>query len=109
MTAEAVHKIDEMMACLEGHLWHRSPIPRLLGDLRDLAEQLGDGERSPEFHSKLRGIIRCWSDEFAPERETFEPLLDALFELHGFPDQLYSNPKARRDPLLRRLYARLFG
>jgi hypothetical protein len=70
----------------------RSPLPHILSELRTLASRLSNEEKSSDFHNLLRGFNRCWGDEFCPEEGLVAPLLNELFELHGYPDQR-SRPK----------------
>ncbi|WP_273248496.1 hypothetical protein [Sediminimonas qiaohouensis] len=78
----------EIIGQIQGILSNRDKItalPRLLAELKALAEQLDHNEKSAPFHNQLRGFVYVWGDEFEPEREKVSPLLSALFDLHGFP------------------------
>ncbi|KZL13155.1 hypothetical protein [Pseudovibrio sp. Ad26] len=85
MTGTA-EKIDLIAKTLEGDILNKKIFP-LLQDMREISQSLDYKQKSEAFHNMLRSFNRMWGDEFSPKDEIVSPLLDDLFELHGFPEE----------------------
>ncbi|SFL23548.1 hypothetical protein SAMN04488518_12516 [Pseudovibrio ascidiaceicola] len=82
----ATEKIDLIAKTLEDDILNKK-IFHLLQNMREISQSLDYRQKSDTFHNMLRSFNRMWGDEFSPKDETVSPLLDDLFELHGFPDE----------------------
>lgn len=82
----AAEQIDVIANALEGEVRNKN-ILDLLQKLRQSSESLGQGQKSENFHNMLRSFNRIWGDEFSPENEVVSPLLNDLFDMHGFPEE----------------------
>lgn len=91
MDVRATDIVEEIQECLTDTP-NAPAVKRILAELQRMAVQLSDNEKSAEFHNTLRGFVRVWGDMFSPSEEKISPLLDALFSLHGYPEDR-SRPK----------------
>ena len=82
----AAKKIDLIVQALEGDVFNKN-IFSLLQGMRQASQSLENGQQSETFHNMLRSFNRMWGDEFSPKDDVISPLLDDLFDLHGFPNE----------------------
>ena len=82
----AGEKVAAIANVLEGAV-SNTKIFVALQELKEISLLLDHGQRSELFHNKLRGFNRMWGDEFSPQASVVSPILDDLFEMHGFPDE----------------------
>ncbi|MBE1292555.1 MAG: hypothetical protein GJ677_08705 [Rhodobacteraceae bacterium] len=77
--------VEEMQSFFGGEQ-EAMALQRALEKLAEYVARLDVAERSRDVHNQLRSFNRLWGDEFQPEEECIDPLLNELFELHGYPE-----------------------
>ena len=82
----STEKIDVIVNALKDDVFNKR-ILAILYDLRQISQVLGHRQKSKVFHNKLRSFNRMWGDEFSPKDAVVIPMLDDLFEIHGFPEE----------------------
>ncbi|PXW72721.1 hypothetical protein C7964_101837 [Loktanella sp. PT4BL] len=80
----AAEKIDIIANALKDDVSNKR-VFALLDDLRKTSLSLDHGQKSETFHNMLRSFNRMWGDEFSPKYAVVTPLLNDLFDMHGFP------------------------